>query len=167
MRDRPGGPAVDPLRRPLLLGLGGWVAAVHAAVAEPRVPILVFHRFAAVAVEQSHTYWHPNLLRERQRMPPASFERFAADQLVRARHTLARRLGQPADLLAWPFGLSADGLALQARQAGYVAAFSLGNRSATPHDALYAVPRHLIVNGVDAAQLGRRLEAAFDGRELR
>lgn len=110
---------------------------------------------------QSHTYWHPNLVRERQRMAPADFERFAAAQLQRPRAILSAQLGRAVDLLAWPFGLSDEGLQQQARQAGYAAAFALGNRSAAPDDPLYAVPRHLVVEGVDARQLAARLEAAF------
>lgn len=110
---------------------------------------------------QSHGYWHPNLLRERERMAPAAFQRFAADQLIRSRGTLEQQVSRPVTLLAWPFGLSDDGLARQAAQAGYLAAFSLGNRSATAADPLYTVPRHLMVDGVDTRQLAARLTAAF------
>ncbi|CAM3959553.1 Polysaccharide deacetylase [Roseateles saccharophilus] len=110
---------------------------------------------------QSHTFWHPNLLRERERMPPDAFRRFAADQLTRSRSTLEQRLSRPVDLLAWPFGLSDEGLALQAAEAGYQAAFALGNRSASAADPPFAVPRHLMVDSVDAHQLAARLQAAF------
>lgn len=110
---------------------------------------------------QSHTRWHPNLVRERGQRPPADFKRFATDQLVRSRDILEARLGRTVSLLAWPFGLSDAGLELQARQAGYSAAFSLGNRSAALRDSLYAVPRHLIVDSVDVRQLAARLAAAF------
>lgn len=115
----------------------------------------------ALVSVQSHTYWHPNLVRERQRMPPAAFRRFAADQLARSRDTLEQRLGRAVTLLAWPFGLSDEGLAQQAAQAGYAAAFSLGNRPAAAGDPLYAVPRHLMVDAIDAHQLAAGLEAAF------
>ncbi|MBV8036873.1 polysaccharide deacetylase family protein [Roseateles sp.] len=115
---------------------------------------------------QSHTFWHPNLVRDRAHMPAAAFQRFAADQLVRSRETLLERLGRPVTLLAWPFGLSDEGLAQQAREAGYVAAFSLGNRSAMADGPLFDVPRHLIVDSVDARQLGARLEAAFNGKAV-
>ncbi|KQV59589.1 hypothetical protein ASC95_27965 [Pelomonas sp. Root1217] len=110
---------------------------------------------------QSHTYWHPNLVRDRQRMPPTAFQRFAASQLARSRDTLELRLGRPVTLLAWPFGLGDEGLARQAQQAGYEAAFSLGNRSAVAGDSPFDVPRHMIVDSVDARQLAARLEAAF------
>jgi peptidoglycan/xylan/chitin deacetylase (PgdA/CDA1 family) len=113
---------------------------------------------------QSHTYWHPNLLRERERLPPAAFHRFAADQLTRSREKLQSHLDRPVTLLAWPFGQGDDALAQQASQAGYAAAFSLGNRSASAVDSLYAVPRHLIVDVIDARQLAARLDAAFSAR---
>lgn len=110
---------------------------------------------------QSHTYWHPNLVRERDLMPPDAFRRFAAEQFIRSRDRLEQQLSHAVTLLAWPFGLSDDGLAAQAVEAGYQAAFSLGNRSAAASDSLHTVPRHLIVDSVDAAQLAARLEAAF------
>ena len=110
---------------------------------------------------QSHTYWHPNLLKERDRMSPDAFRRFAADQLQRSRDTLQQRLSRTVSLLAWPFGLSDEGLWAQAADRGYQAAFSLGNRSASRRDPIFAVPRHLIVDSVDERQLTDLLEAAF------
>lgn len=114
-----------------------------------------------VAVE-SHTLWHPNLLRERLRMSPDAFRRFAAMQLRRSRELLQEHLANPVTLLAWPFGLSDPGLGEQAAELGYDAAFSLGNRAATAEDSLFDVPRHLVVDSVDDRQLAGRLVAAFD-----
>ena len=116
---------------------------------------------------QSHTTWHPNLLRERERQPAAAFRRFADAQLHHSRALLEQRLGHPVTLLAWPFGLSDPGLQAQARDCDYLAAFALGNRSATALDPLYAVPRHLMVDAVDAHALAARLEQAFAGRGAR
>lgn len=110
---------------------------------------------------QSHTYWHPNLVRERRSQAPEAFRRFAMTQLRQSREVLERRLGRTVDLLAWPFGLSDAGLQAMAGEAGYQAAFSLGNRSATAQDALMDLPRHLMVDGVDARQLASRLRSAF------
>lgn len=110
---------------------------------------------------QSHTYWHPNLLRDRQTMPADVFERHVLDQLRRSREVLNKRLDASVSLLAWPFGLSDPGLQQWAQECGYRAAFALENRSASRHDPVYAVPRHLMVDSVDAAQLAARLEAAF------
>ena len=110
---------------------------------------------------QSHTLWHPNLLRERRGQPPAAFERFARQQLGQSRQVLQQRLGRPVDLLAWPFGLSDTGLQALAAETGYAAAFALGNRSASARDALFDMPRHLIVDSIVPAQLEARLRTAF------
>lgn len=113
---------------------------------------------------QSHSFWHPNFVRERARQLPEDFQRFVATQLSRSREVIEQRLARPVDLLAWPFGLGDDGLAEQAAQTGYRAAFSLGNRSASAVDPVYAAPRHLIVVSVDARRLASLLEAAFAER---
>jgi peptidoglycan/xylan/chitin deacetylase (PgdA/CDA1 family) len=110
---------------------------------------------------QSHTYWHPNLLQERARMASDAFRRLAADQLQRSRDILQQRLSRSVTLLAWPFGLSDEGLWAQAAECGYEAALSLGNRSASQRDPLFAVPRHLVVDSVDERRLADLLEAAF------
>ena len=114
---------------------------------------------------QSHTFWHPNLLQERRRMSPDAFQRFAAGQLQRSRDVLQQRLSHTVSLLAWPFGLSDEALWTQAAGCGYQAAVTLGNRSASMQDPLYAVPRHLIVDSVDERQLAARLTAAFAAGE--
>ncbi len=110
---------------------------------------------------QSHTYWHPNFLQQRKHLSPDAYRNFAKDQLYRSRNTLAQRLGQAVSLLAWPFGWSDQELWTLAGEAGYRAAFALGNRAAVVDDPVYAVPRHLMVDGVTAQQLAARLRAAF------
>ncbi|WP_327571807.1 polysaccharide deacetylase family protein [Roseateles sp.] len=110
---------------------------------------------------QSHTLWHPNLLRERRSQTPEAFQRFALTQLRQSREVLQRRLARPVEHLAWPFGLSDTGLQALAAEVGYTAAVSLGNRSATAADSLFDLPRHLIVDSISARQLESRLLAAF------
>lgn len=111
---------------------------------------------------QSHTYWHPNLVRDRRTMDAAAFDQAARMQLHRPREVLRQKLGVEADLLAWPFGLSDAGLQQMAEAEGYRAAFALENRSASLNDPLYAVPRHLMVDSLDEHELARRLHHAFD-----
>lgn len=146
----------------------GWAATffVYPSAISNAGYAMTWPQLAALAESpglsvQSHTFWHPNLLREQRSRPPDAFRQFALTQLRRSRDTLQRHLGRPVDLLAWPFGLSDAGLQALAAEAGYAAAFSLGNRSATAADPLFDVPRHLIVDGVDARQLEVRLRAAF------
>lgn len=119
-----------------------------------------WRRQPSVMIE-SHTYWHPNLVRERRNMDATAFERFATTQLTRSKAVLQDKLGQEVSLLAWPFGLSDPGLQQLAHTCGYRAAFALENRSATLTDPVYAVPRHLMVDSVSAGELKRRLMAAF------
>ncbi len=59
---------------------------------------------------QSHTFWHPNFKKDRQKMAPAEYEQSVWMQLKKSKATLEKRLGSTVDMLAWPFGISvADG----------------------------------------------------------
>lgn len=112
---------------------------------------------------ESHTYWHANLVQERRLRAPADFERFARDQLLRARQRLAAELGRPVRLLAWPFGLVDAGLMALAAETGHDASFALGNRPVTASDPLQALPRWLMSDALSPAGLQRLLEHAFHG----
>ena len=122
---------------------------VQALAAQPGVSV------------QSHTLWHPNFLQERKRLSPEAFTAFAATQLQRSRDTLQQHLSRPVTLLAWPFGLSDEGVRAQAAECGYEAAMALGDRAATIGDPLYALPRYLMVDGINDRQLAARLRAVF------
>jgi hypothetical protein len=115
---------------------------------------------------QSHTFWHPNFLRERKRLSPDAFKTFAASQLQRSKDILQQRLSRPVTLLAWPFGPSDEGVRTQAAECGYQAAMSLGDRAATIEDPLYALPRYLMVDGINDRQLAARLKAVFPSSTL-
>lgn len=114
---------------------------------------------------QSHSYWHPDFLRERRRLAPAEFRRFVDDQLRRSKRVLEQRLQREVSQLAWPFGLSDADLWAQAADCGYRAGFALGNRSVRPADPELALPRHLMVDSVGERALAARLEAAFAAAE--
>jgi len=105
---------------------------------------------------QSHTFWHPNFQREREGLEPTAYERFVNFQLMHSKTILEQRLGSRVDMLAWPFGIYDDGLMKQARQAGYIAGFTLKRQPATRHDQLMALPRFLITNS-DRGQAFERL----------
>ena len=93
---------------------------------------------------QSHTYWHPNFDRERKRLSAAEFAAFADNQLRRSKSRLEQEVPGPIDLLAWPFGISGQDVQMQARQAGYTAAFSIVRRRAAKGDDMLALPRFLM-----------------------
>jgi len=117
-------------------------------------------RDSGLADIQSHTYWHPNLLRERRQRTPEDFARFADWQLRHSREVLERRLGIHVDLLAWPFGLQDADLRARAARAGYVAAFTLEHRPVRAGDDLLALPRYLITDAVRPAAFAAILQQA-------
>ncbi len=110
---------------------------------------------------QSHTYWHPNLIKERRQQAPADFERFARLQLNKSKAVLEDRMGQPVTQLAWPFGLYDDGLMALAEEAGYQGALALGNRPCKATDPMQALPRYLMVDEVSGQRLRHLIESAF------
>lgn len=110
---------------------------------------------------ESHTYWHPHLLRERRSRSTADFERFATHQLVASRAQIEHRLGARPAFLAWPFGMTDDGLMALASRLGYEASFTLGNRPVSMRDELQALPRYLMTDAVDAGRLARLLTRDF------
>ncbi|MCU6501673.1 polysaccharide deacetylase family protein [Rugamonas sp. A1-17] len=105
----------------------------------------------------SHTQWHPNFRHERARLSAADYQRFVTMQLIHPRDALRQRLHVEARYLAWPFGIVDAELEAQARQAGYSAAFALGNRNAGSADSPFALPRQLIVDAVGVKGLLTRL----------
>jgi peptidoglycan/xylan/chitin deacetylase (PgdA/CDA1 family) len=110
---------------------------------------------------QSHTYWHPNFKKEKQRLSPEQYRQFVEKQLRRAKDTLESRLGVQVDLLSWPFGIYNDELIAHATAAGYVAAVTLDRRPATPADRLMALPRYLMTD----ADRGKRFARLVAGLE--
>lgn len=95
---------------------------------------------------QSHTYWHPNFHREKARLKPAEYGAFVANQLLRSKKVLMERLHADITMLSWPFGIVDPELERMAREAGYVAAFTLERRPATPASDLLAMPRYLMTD---------------------
>lgn len=108
---------------------------------------------------QSHTYWHPNLVKERKQQSPADFERFATNQLVRSRKVLQERMGQPVSYLAWPFGMLDEGLMNMAAAAGYQTSLALGNKPCVKSDPIQALPRYLMVDELSGKRLSQILQA--------
>jgi peptidoglycan/xylan/chitin deacetylase (PgdA/CDA1 family) len=95
---------------------------------------------------QSHTYWHPNFKKEREKLPPAEFEKLVHMQLTKSREKLEKELGQKVDLLAWPFGICDPGLMDKAAAAGYAAAFTIERHPVTRRDPPMALPRYLLAD---------------------
>jgi len=95
---------------------------------------------------QSHTYWHPNFKTERRRLSPAAYRTFATLQYVKPRTVLRDKLGIEADSIAWPFGIHDDELTGMAREAGYIAGFTLDSRVVVGREDLMTLPRFLVTD---------------------
>jgi peptidoglycan/xylan/chitin deacetylase (PgdA/CDA1 family) len=94
---------------------------------------------------QSHTYWHPNFKQEKKRLSAEKFDTFVQKQLVISKKILEEKLNTKITLLAWPFGIYNEYLEQQAKNAGYVMAFSIDARPASPSDNPMSQPRYMII----------------------
>lgn len=94
----------------------------------------------------SHTYWHPNFKKEKERLSPKEYETFVNFQLRKSKAKLERELGIQVDLLAWPFGIYDPWLMAKAKEATYAAAFTIERRHASAFDPLMALPRYLLTH---------------------
>ncbi|WP_255317119.1 polysaccharide deacetylase family protein [Candidatus Magnetobacterium casense] len=108
---------------------------------------------------QSHTYWHPNFKTEKKRLPPNEYDKLIDMQLKKSRDKLQKEFGANVDLLAWPFGIYDDHLMTKAKEAGYVAAFSIERHHAGNGDNIMALPRYLLGN----ANQGKVFESILRG----
>ncbi len=95
---------------------------------------------------QSHTYWHPNFNKERRKLSAEEFDKLTAKQLRGSKEKLEKELGEPVDLLAWPFGIYDDDLLARAAAAGYVATFTIERRPVTAVEKLDRLPRYLLLD---------------------
>ncbi len=95
---------------------------------------------------QSHTFWHPNFRKEKNRLTSAEYERFAVMQLRKSKDRLEKELGGRIDMLAWPFGICDGELISRAADAGYISAFTIERRHAAGGDDVMKLPRYLMRN---------------------
>ena len=109
---------------------------------------------------QSHTYWHPNFMKERKKLGPADFEKLVDTQLKKPLAKIEQELGTRPDMVAWPFGIYDDYLTGKAREAGYIAAFTIERRRACSQDGLLKLPRYLLIN----ADKGKKFENILAGK---
>jgi peptidoglycan/xylan/chitin deacetylase (PgdA/CDA1 family) len=108
---------------------------------------------------ESHTYWHPNFKKDRQRLKPAEYEKSVEIQLKKSKEILEKQLNQKVNMLAWPFGIYDPRLESKAAEAGYMAAFSIDRHQATPSKKRMTFPRYLMTN----ADRGKAFERIVGG----
>ncbi len=93
---------------------------------------------------QAHTQSHPNFNTERARRAPDAYAAYIDHEIADSRAPIEHHLGQPADLLAWPFGIHDPTLEQAAARAGFKAAFALGSQAIAPGSPDYALPRYQV-----------------------
>ena len=108
---------------------------------------------------QSHSYWHPNFKKEKERLSPVEYERFVEMQLKKSKETLEKKLNAKVDMLAWPFGIYDGWLMTKATDAGYTAAFTIERHQARASDQRMALPRFLLTD----ADRGKVFEGILRG----
>lgn len=106
---------------------------------------------------QSHTFWHPNFKKEKKRLSAAAYEQFVKMQLVKSKQKLEKEFKTRVDMLAWPFGIYDDDLMEKAREAGYIAAFTIEADRWKHWGDPMKLPRYLLTN----ADRGKNFEGIF------
>jgi peptidoglycan/xylan/chitin deacetylase (PgdA/CDA1 family) len=109
---------------------------------------------------QSHTYWHPNFKKEKEKLPAAEFEKLVDMQFRKSREKVEREMGGKANLLAWPFGIHDPWLMAKAAEAGYAAAFTIEGHPAGREDHPMAIPRFLM-NDRDRGKAFEQIVSGF------
>ena len=94
---------------------------------------------------QDHTYWHPNFKQEKKRLSQAAYIKLVHTQLVTSKKVLEEKLGIKITLLAWPFGIYDANLEKDAKNAGYLMAFSIKARPANRTENAMSMPRYMII----------------------
>lgn len=107
---------------------------------------------------QGHTYWHPNFKKEKKKLSPEEYQKLVNTQLVKSKNVLEKKFGTTVDLLAWPFGIYDEELEKAAKDAGYVAAFSIDNRNAKKSENMMSQPRYLMINSYGTKGLAAIVE---------
>lgn len=95
---------------------------------------------------QGHTYSHPNFKHAMKNMSSEKYEKFVNNELAHSKQILEEKMGTKIDFLAWPFGIYNDYLEQQAKNAGYVMAFTIDYRTANRSFRSMAQPRFMIVD---------------------
>jgi peptidoglycan/xylan/chitin deacetylase (PgdA/CDA1 family) len=108
---------------------------------------------------QSHTFWHPNFKKEKKRLSAHDYEQFVRMQFVKSKARLEKELGTRIDMLAWPFGIYDDDLMAKAKEAGYIAAFTIESACGEQGENPMKLSRYLLTN----AHRGKKFEMIFTG----
>jgi len=94
---------------------------------------------------ESHTYWHPNFMKEKKKLSNEKYDKFITMQLAESKHILEEKMGHEVKYLAWAFGIYDEELQNKAKEAGYHAAFTIERKHANSDQPMMALPRYMIL----------------------
>lgn len=109
---------------------------------------------------QSHTYWHPNFKKEKNKLSAIEYAKFVDVQLIKSKKKLEKELGKTIDILAWPFGIFDEDLIKKATTAGYTSLLTIEARPVKDGDRLTALPRYLLSNQIRGVRFAQIIEKA-------
>lgn len=95
---------------------------------------------------ESHTYWHPNFKKEKKILSAEEYAKSVDKQLNGSKKKLEEKMGHEIKFLAWVFGIYDDALLVDAKKAGYAAAFTIDRKHASSSDNPMALGRYMVVS---------------------
>lgn len=95
---------------------------------------------------ESHTYWHPNFKKEKKVLSAEEYAKSVDKQLNGSKKKLEEKTGHEIKYLAWVFGIYDDALLVDAKKAGYGAAFTIDRKHASSSNNPMALGRYMVVS---------------------
>ncbi len=111
---------------------------------------------------ESHTYWHPNFKHEKKKLSPEEYVKFVDKQLGGAKKKLEEHMGHEIKYLAWVFGIYDDALLVDAKRAGYAAAFTIDRRHASSGNNTMALGRYMVISKHTIKDFERMVDGTED-----
>ena len=97
---------------------------------------------------ESHTYWHPNFIKEKKKLSAEKYEEFVIMQLGESKRILEEKMEHEVKYLAWAFGIYDDELQHLAKEVGYEAAFTIERKHTQRNQSMMALPRYMILHSI-------------------
>jgi len=111
---------------------------------------------------ESHTYWHPNFKKEKKTLSAEEYAKSVDKQLNGSKKKLEEKMGYEIKYLAWVFGIYDDALLVDAKTAGYVAAFTIDRKHASSGDNPMALGRYMLVSKHTIKDFARMVDGTED-----
>lgn len=111
---------------------------------------------------ESHTYWHPNFKKEKKMLSAEEYAKSVDKQLNGSKKKLEEKMGHEIKYLAWVFGIYDDALLVDAKKAGYGAAFTIDRKHASSGDNPMALGRYMVVSKHTIKDFERMVDGTED-----